>query len=245
MPAKKRRKVSMTVPCLIDLHHRDGICQRACKDKTHDRFLLREVARDMMARLQDFQDKPETVVLMDDVLGVLGDHVTQSPLPLRAVSHGGDAVMNLLGLDYAPSVPQVFHHAKDVLNPRGLLILTTFGPRTLGTLKEALYHTDMHHHQGAGLRFMPTIAPPDLAKLATQAGFRNPVVDAHLYRAHYDHCFDLVRDLRSMALGNALKERCRRPLMRSHVTTLMQDYPREDDGRFVVTFEILTLVAHL
>jgi trans-aconitate methyltransferase len=48
-----------------------------------------------------------------------------------------------------------------------------------------------------------------------------------------------------MALGNALKERCRRPLMRSHVKTLMQDYPREDDGRFVVTFEILTLVAHL
>ena len=235
----------MTVPCLIDLPHRDGMTQRACKDKTHDRFLLREVAGDMIARLQDFRDKPETVILMDDVLGVLGNQLSQFPRAIKTVSHAGDAVMNLLGLDYAPSVAQVFQKARALLNSNGLLMITTLGPRTLVTLKEALYHTDMHHHQGAGLRFMPTIAPPDLAKLATQAGFRNPVVDAHLYRAHYDHCFDLARDLRAMALGNALKERCRRPLMRSHVKTLMTEYWQQDNGRFVATFEVLTLVAHV
>ncbi|MFM7622481.1 MAG: hypothetical protein ACKO57_05865 [Alphaproteobacteria bacterium] len=235
----------MHPPSLIDLSHRNGICQRACKDKTHDRFLLHAIAHDMMGRLQDFHHKPETIVVMDDVLGVLQHHLAASPLSLKAVSHQGDGVMNLLGLDYAPAVPQVFRDAKAALNPEGLLIATTFGPRTLVSLKEALYHTDMRHHQGAGLRFMPTIAPPDLATLATQAGFRNPVVDAHLYTASYNDHFAMARDLRAMALGNALKERCRRPLMRAHIKTLMQHDPRDEHGRFLATFEILTLVAHL
>ncbi len=235
----------MPMPCLIDIPHRDAMRQRACKDKTHDRFLLYAVAHDMVTRLQEFQKKPQSVVIMDDALGVLGDQMTHACPQILPAASRGDVAMNLLGLDYASGVSDFFCRAKTSLYPEGLLMVTTFGSQTLTALKEALYHNDMYHHQGAGLRFMPTMAPPDLAKLATQAGFFNPVVDAHRYKASYQSCLDLMHDLRAMALGNALKARCRRPLMRHHLNTLTRDLPYGEDGRFWVTFEILTLVAHL
>ena len=242
---KKRRNMDTPSPCIIDPDHRDRIRSRACKDKTHDRFLLHDIASDMTMRLNDFKDKPKSVFFIDDWMHIFMHHTNNLPLATHTPQYPADVAMGLLCLDYALSVPAVFQQARTSLNPGGLIIMTTLGPRTLSGFKEALYHTDMLHHQGAGLRFMPSIAAPDLATLATRAGFHNPVVDAHLYTASYQNLFSLVRDLRAMALGNALKQRCRRPLTRSQLYDLQKTHPVNAEGRFVATFEVLTLVAHL
>ncbi len=236
---------TLSPPCILDQDHRDRIRARACKDKTHDRFLLHAIASDMTMRINDFKIKPKSIVFIDDYTHIAMHHINNIPLTVHTPQQPADVVMGLLCLDYAVSVPAVFQEARASLNPGGLIIMTTLGPRSLSAFKESLYHTDMLHHQGAGLRFMPSISAPDLATLATRAGFHNPVVDAHLYTASYQNVFSLVRDLRAMALGNALNQRCRRPLTRSQRYDLEKSYPRNKEGRFVETFEVLTLVAHV
>ena len=223
---------------IIDVKRREITNNRAI-NITHDHFLLHAIAEDMADRLQDFSNKPQNISVFNDNMGIISQHLTHKNI----VSQNADAAISMLQLDRQENPLSFLRDMTSKVSTDGVLITTTFGQKTLATFKTAVYHADMQCYGGAGLRFMPMISAMDLARMATTVGLKNPIIHSHTYTAVYKNIFGLVNDLRAMNLGNILTERCKKPLLKKHLISIMQNYPPNENGDINAEFEILCLIA--
>jgi len=154
-------------------------------------------------------------------------------LPLAEASI--DLVFSSLALQWTQSLPRALDELRRVLRPEGLMLLSIFGPATLGELRQAFAEVDAAPHVS---RF------PDLAVLGDAllaAGFRDPVADRDDFVLRYREVRDLMRELREIGAVNALADRRRSLTGKSRLQRMIAAYERlrGEDGRLPASYEVL------
>lgn len=121
-----------------------------------------------------------------------------------------------------------------VLEPRGLLMFSTYGPDTLKELRAAFAGVDGYAHVH---RF---IDMHDLGDMLVAAGFADPVMDMEIVTLAYTGVGALARDLRLSGQSNVEAGR-RRGLMAPDAWSKMASAYEASrrDGRLPATFEIV------
>src|SRR3989304_163204 len=99
-------------------------------------------------------------------------------------------VWSNLALAWAADPPAALSELARVLEPRGLLMFSTYGPDTLQELRGAFAGIDGYAHVH---RF---IDMHDLGDMLVAAGFADPVMDMEVMTLSYPDVGALARDLR-------------------------------------------------
>lgn len=146
-----------------------------------------------------------------------------------------DVIFSNLCLQWVEDLPAVFAGFRRVLKPGGLLLCSTFGPDTLGELRDAFSEADDTPHVS---RFTPIAQFGDALMMA---GFRDPVLDRDRFTLTYADMPALMRDLRAMGATNALQSRRHTLTGRSRFARASAAYERERgaDGQLPSTWEVI------
>ena len=130
-------------------------------------------------------------------------------LPFDAASF--DLCLTVGLLDTANSLPLAVAALHLVLRPGGLLLGAIAGGQSLPRLRRAMLAADGGQGRAAP-HVHPRIEAPSLARLLTEAGFVDPVIDIDRVDLSYRSLDGLVRDLRAMGMTNVLASRPRTPV---------------------------------
>ncbi len=154
-----------------------------------------------------------------------------------------DLVIHDLCLHWAEDpVGQLIQCAR-ALRPDGFLVATLFGGSTLSELRAALAASEVEVTGGLSPRVAPMGEIRDLGNLLGRVGLALPVADSIPYPVSYADPLAMLRDLRATGEGNALAGRLRHFTRRAVLLDAMARYPREEDGRAVARFEVVTLTG--
>jgi SAM-dependent methyltransferase len=238
----------------------------------HD-FLLARVADDMVERLAVVRRTFPTVLNLGAYHGLLGRRIAQLPgvetvidaeasarllaqctglrlrcdeeaLPLRDASL--DLVVSGLALQFVNDLPGTLLQMRRALKPDGLMLAAMLGGNSLAELRTALLSAEAEIEGGASPRVAPFADVRDLGALLQRAQFALPVVDSETVVVTYADPLALMRELRTMGAGNALRARSRSTLRRQTLLRSMEIYAQRfglANGRIPATFEILTLTG--
>ena len=151
-------------------------------------------------------------------------------LPLRAAS----VELVLANLVLPSCRPErLFAEAARVLTDGGALMFATLGPDSLQEVRAAFAAVDDRIHVHAAFDMH------DLGDLAMAAGLAEPVLDVDRIEVTYADVAGLVRDLRAVGAINVAGGRRRTLTGRRRWGRFVERLPRNLDGRFAVTVELI------
>ncbi len=125
---------------------------------------------------------------------------------LPFVDGSADLLFSSLCLQWIADLPRALTGFRRVLRPGGLLLFSTFGPDTLGELRDAFQLAD------AGDPVTPFAHIQQVGDSLQAAGFRDPVLHRDRFILTYPEVPALMRELRALGAHNARTDR-RRGLM--------------------------------
>lgn len=163
-------------------------------------------------------------------------------LPLADASI--DLAVSVLSLHLTNDTPGAFVQIRRALKPDGLFLAAMLGGDTLTELRASLLSAEAEISGGASPRVAPFVALKEAGALLQRTGFALPVIDQDRLTVRYDTLFDLMRDLRSMGMTNALTARSRRPSSRTLFLRAAEIYAErfaDPDGRLRATFDVIYL----
>lgn len=246
---------------------------RAARDVHSFDFLLREVAKNLVERLDLVKKEFPVMVDLGGRHGVLAEelkkragtaHVfstdlsqamaARSPvralvadeefLPFRAGSL--DAVLSNLSLHWVNDLPGALVQIRQALKPDGLFIAALPGGQSLKELRQCLMEAELAVMGGVSPRVSPFIDLRDMGALMQRAGFALPVVDSEIITVDYADPLRLMRDLRGMGAGNAVQGRLRTPTPRAVIFEAARLYLEkfgDRKGRMPATFEVVHAIG--
>jgi malonyl-CoA O-methyltransferase len=145
-----------------------------------------------------------------------------------------DLLFSNLCLQWCEDLGRVLDECRRVLAPRGLLLLSTFGPDTLHELRAAWAESDAAPHVS---RFLDL---PVLGDALLAAGFRDPVVDRETFTLEYADAKALMRDLKNIGASNADLERRRGLTGKRRFARALEAYERfRVAGKLPATYEVV------
>lgn len=230
-------------------------------------FLLRRMADDLEERLLDVErifthgldlhghtglaasamersQKVQKIERMETQAGFSSPFTQAHRENLQLTSQSFDLISSLLSLQMVNDVPGVLMQIKRALRPDGLFLGVMAGGGTLGELRESLLQAESELYGGVHPRIYPFIDVREAGALLQRAGFALPVSDIETLNVRYDTMFDLMRDLRSMGMQNALISRSHRPVSRRFFVRAAEIYAErfsDPDGRIRATFSFISL----
>jgi SAM-dependent methyltransferase len=236
-------------------------------------FLLARVANDLVERMAATQRRFPVALNLGAYHGLLGRRLRRLPgielvidaepsgrllqqcegprvqadeeaLPFRDGSL--DLVVSGLSLQLVNDLPGSLVQVRRALKPDGLFLAALLGGGTLMELRHALLAAEGEMSGGASPRVAPFADVQDLGALLQRARFALPVVDADTVTVTYPDALALMRDVRAMGAGNALRTRDRRPMRRATLQRALALYQERfglPNGRVPATFEIITLTG--
>ena len=150
-----------------------------------------------------------------------------------------DLVASSLVMQWVNDPQQMLAEMRRVLAPGGLILLSTFGRRTLSELRQSLADFS-HDHAGLVLPFPDVTSLGDaLMKLPVEL----PVTDSDLFTLTYADTMALVRELKGLgASASGIRNRPSGLYGRRLLKHLDENYARnhsDADGRIRATFEVL------
>lgn len=215
------------------------------------RFIVGDIAEDMLERLAFLRHEPERALVAGDWTGELavalvrqGATVTQAepgdgfdeeqPYPFG----GFDFIASVATLDTANDLPGALIHIRRALAPGGRAIASFVGAGSLPVLRRIMLAAD---GERPAARFHPMVDVRAGAQLLQRAGWADPVADSRTLKVAYRSLDRLVADLRAQGLGNVLASHA--PQTKAGLERACAAFAAEADeqGRVVETFEILTL----
>jgi malonyl-CoA O-methyltransferase len=153
-------------------------------------------------------------------------------LPLADASV--DLLFSNLCLQWCEDLGRVLDECRRVLAPRGLLLLSTFGPDTLRELRAAWAEGDAAPH----VSHCPDL--PVLGDALLAAGLRDPVVDRETFTLEYADARALMRDLKNIGAGNADVERRRGLTGKQRFARAVAGYEQfRVEGKLPATYEVV------
>lgn len=215
------------------------------------RFLLDDIAEDMIDRLGFVRHTPARSLLIGAVPDVLADHLRQSGAevvteiaanPAEPLAGGPFAFIGVIGqLDAVNDLPGALIHLRAALTPGGLAIASFVGGQSLPALRAAMLAAEPDR---PAARIHPLVDARAAPALLQRAGWKDPVVDTHTLAVRYASLDRLVADLRDQGLGNALAQPAgslgKLALARARAAFAAR---ADEDGRVTETFEIVTLTG--
>jgi len=178
--------------------------------------------------------------------GAVGAYVVADEELLPFVDARFDLAASLLALHWVNDLPGTLAQIKRCLRPDGLLLVALWGGDTLIELRRALLEAEVEEQSGASPRVAPAIGAAQASELLQRVGFALPVVDVDTITVTYADPFALMRELRGMGEGNALRERSRRFTRRATLRRAAAAYRARHgtaEGRVSATFQVLFLTA--
>jgi len=192
----------------------------------------------------------ETLVSIDLSLGFARRAAAHGPalvadeemLPLKPASV--DLVLSAMALHWVNDLPGALVQIGRALKPDGLFLAALLGGETLWQLRRALAQAESDVEGGLSPRVSPFADLRDAAGLLQRAGFAMPVADAETIDVRYPDALALMRDLRAMAEGNAVRGRRSGLTRRETLARAAAIYAERHggtDGRLPATFEVIYL----
>ncbi len=155
-------------------------------------------------------------------------------LPLATASTG--LVWSNLAIQWCNDLDAALQEFHRVLQPEGLLMLSTFGPDTLRELRMATGAASGNEYTSVS-RF---IDMHDIGDALVRAGFSAPVLDVERFTLTYADVKSVMRDLKSIGAHNATDGRARGLLGRGFFARLETEYEQfRRDGKLPATFEVV------
>lgn len=157
-----------------------------------------------------------------------------------------DLVVHAMGLHWANDPVGQLIQCRRALKSDGLLIVASFGGRTLHELRSCLAQAEIALTGGLSPRIAPMGEIRDLGALLQRADLALPVADSLTLNVEYRDMWHLMRDLRAMGEGNALSARHRKmatPALFELTSQLYQRHYATDTGRIPATFEMVFLTG--
>jgi malonyl-CoA O-methyltransferase len=145
-----------------------------------------------------------------------------------------DLVFSNATLQWCTDLERTFGEFLRVLRPGGLLMFSTFGPDTLGELREAWASADGFSHVNLFLDMH------DVGDALVRARFADPVMDAERITVTFAGVRDLMRDLKLLGAHNVTAERPRGLTGRRRLAAVERAYERHRrEGRLPATYEVV------
>jgi malonyl-CoA O-methyltransferase len=150
-----------------------------------------------------------------------------------------DVLFSNLCLQWVEDLDAVFAGFRRVLRPRGLLLLSTFGPDTLWELREAFARADEAPHVS------PFADIAGVGDALVRAGFHQPVLEREVETIAYPDLAALMRELRAIGATNALAARRHTLTGRARFAAAERAYEplRRGDGTLPASWETITAMA--
>ncbi|MEO7773752.1 MAG: malonyl-ACP O-methyltransferase BioC [Steroidobacteraceae bacterium] len=213
---------------ILDLGAGTGLGAAALKSRYHRaRVIALDIAPGMLREARKhsrFWRRIETVAAS----------ATQMPLPARSV----DLVFSSLMLQWCEDLDAAFTEVARVLKLGGAFMFSSFGPDTLGELRDAWASVDEVPHVN---RFLDM---HDVGSALTHAGFAEPVLDVERHRLHYPDVLSLLRSLKSIGAHNVTAGRQRSLTGKQRYAAMTAAYETlRRDGRLPATWEVVYGVA--
>ena len=157
-----------------------------------------------------------------------------------------DLVLGAMTLHTVNDLPGALIQIRRSLKPDGLFLAAFFGGETLYELRDVLIESEAQTRGGISPRVFPFADKQQAGALLQRAGFALPVVDSEIITVTYPNLFRLMRDLRGMGEGNALRLRDKsfpgKTFFRKAEDLYRQRYS-DPDGRIRASFEILFMIG--
>lgn len=151
------------------------------------------------------------------------------PLPTASV----DMVVSNAAICWC-DLPRVLNEFGRVLRPDGLFVFTTYGPDTLGELRDAWRQVDNTAH------IHDFIDMHDVGDALVRAGFADPVMDVERYALTYADVAGMLRDLRTRGIRNAHPDRARHLTGKGRIERFRAAYASQtQDARLPLTYEVV------
>jgi malonyl-CoA O-methyltransferase len=153
-------------------------------------------------------------------------------LPLADASV--DLIFSSLMLQWCDELDAVIRELRRVLRPGGVLSFSSFGPDTLGELRDAWAQADTASHVS---RFLDM---HDVGMALARAGFAEPVLDVDRHVLHYRDVRALMDELKAIGAGNATAGRPRGLTGRARLAAMTGAYERRRSAQGLpATWEVV------
>lgn len=167
-------------------------------------------------------------------LGSRFERLCADACALPFASDAFDLVFSNLMLQWCDDPDAALAEIRRVLVPGGLLLFSSFGPRTLQELRGAWAAVDERPHVNE------FIDMHDLGGALARAGFSEPVLDVDVHELRYATSRDLMRDLQLIGARNAARERARGLTGRHAFAKMTAHYEQlRSDDALPATFEVV------
>jgi malonyl-CoA O-methyltransferase len=158
------------------------------------------------------------------------------PLQLDSV----DWVISNLAIQWCNNPANIFAEIKRVLKPGGVLLLTTFGSKTLQELKTAWADVDNYTHVN------DFVAESELIQILSLAGFKNFQVRAECHLSNYDSVWGLLAELKQLGAQTVLTGRNPSLTGKSSFQKMIKAYPNQTAvGQVFATFEVISVMGEV
>lgn len=145
-----------------------------------------------------------------------------------------DLLFSSLCLQWVADLPRALTGFRRVLRPGGLLLFSTFGPDTLGELRDAFSAAD------AGDPVTPFAHIQQIGDALQAAGFRDPVLHRDRFTLTYPDVPTLMRELRALGANNARTDRRRGLMGKARMRRVFDAYETlRRDGALPSTWEVI------
>jgi len=150
-----------------------------------------------------------------------------------------DLVFSNLMLQWCDDLDAVFGEIARVLKPGGLLLFSTFGPDTLGELRDAWAQAgDDNNHVN---HFFDAHA---LGSALLHASLAEPVLDVDRVVESYDDVFSLMRELKAIGAHNVTRGRARGLTGPRRLAAMTRAYEGlRRNGKLPATYEVIHATA--
>lgn len=231
--------------------HREQRAMSRLRDPAAARFILDDIAEDVIERLAFVRHVPGRALVLGDGTGMLAGTLSQQGSAIvNAGAYDLEQPWPVSGLDFIAVVglldavndlPGAMIHLRCALAPGGLAIVSFVGGASLPALRAAMLAAEPDR---PAARIHPLVDPRAAPQLLQRAGWKDPVVDTHALQVRYSSLATLVGDLRDQGLGNALA-RPASPLGKQARARAEAAFAvRADaDGKVTEHFEIITLTG--
>jgi malonyl-CoA O-methyltransferase len=153
---------------------------------------------------------------------------------LPFVDGSADLLFSNLCLQWVADLPRALTGFRRVLRPGGLLLFSTFGPETLGELRDAFKLAD------AGDPVTPFAHIQQVGDALQAAGFRDPVLHRDRFTLTYPDVPALMRELRALGAHNARTDRRRGLMGKARMQRVFDAYEMlRSDGVLPSTWEVI------